>query len=333
MQSFGIVVIWFLLLYLGLGWQAQLFPSSFYEGTSILAVLIAHPWTFTRTIYLVSPVSSTTKIGSESRARSPLCNSPLQPSRVTLASMSVTEAHAAARAEMNGAAIRTDRVSRHYQMGDALIRAVNQISLEIRTEEFLALLGASGSGKSTLLNLIAGLDRPTSGAIFAKGRDLAALSSEELAGYRNHTVGMVFQSFQLLPRMTLEENVELPLRLAEVPRNERPARVREALERVGLEARVKHRPAELSGGEQQRAAIARALVNQPLILLADEPTGNLDSKTGEEIMNLLAEIHRPPSGPDCTIVLVTHERPLADRYADRIITLSDGAVAREERLR
>jgi putative ABC transport system ATP-binding protein len=243
--------------------------------------------------------------------------------------MSVSEVHA----EMNGVAIRSDRVTRHYQMGEALIRAVEQISLEVRAGEFLALLGASGSGKSTLLNLLAGLDRPTSGAIFAHGRDLAALSSQELAGYRNHTVGMVFQSFQLLPRMTLEENVELPLRLAEVPRGERPARVREALERVRLGGRLKHRPTELSGGEQQRAAIARALVNQPAILLADEPTGNLDSKTGEEIMNLLAEIHRPASGPGCTIILVTHERSLAERCADRIITLSDGSVANEERLR
>ena len=269
------------------------------------------------------------KIRPESRGA--LCNSPLQPSRVTLRNMSVTEAHAAARAETNGVAIRTDRVSRHYQMGEALIRAVNQISLEVRTGELLALQGASGSGKSTLLSLIAGLDRPTSGAIYANGRDLAALSSEELAGYRNHTVGMVFQSFQLLPRMTLEENVELPLRLAEVPRNERPARVLQALKRVGLGGRARHRPAELSGGEQQRAAIARALINQPVILLADEPTGNLDSKTGEEIMNLLAEIHRPPSGPGCTLVLVTHERPLAERYADRIVTLSDGAIANEER--
>ena len=159
------------------------------------------------------------------------------------------------------------------------------------------------------------------------------MSSEELARHRNRTIGMVFQSFQLLPRMTLEENVELPLRLAEVPRGERPARVREALERVGLGARMKHRPSELSGGEQQRAAIARALVNEPMILLADEPTGNLDSKTGEEIMNLVAQIHRPASGSGRTIVMVTHERALAERYADRIVTLSDGAIAREERLR
>jgi putative ABC transport system ATP-binding protein len=233
----------------------------------------------------------------------------------------------------HGLAIRADRVSRHYQMGGALIRAVDEISLNVPEGEFLALLGASGSGKSTLLNLIAGLDRPSSGAIFAQGRDLATMSSEELASHRNKTIGIVFQSFQLLPRMTLEENVELPLRLAEVPRGERPSRVREALERVGLSERVKHRPTELSGGEQQRAAIARALVNRPMILLADEPTGNLDSKTGEEIMNLIAEIHRPPTGPGRTIVMVTHERALAERYADRIVTLSDGQLSREERLR
>lgn len=236
-------------------------------------------------------------------------------------------------ASSNGFAIRADRVSRHYKMGDALIRAVDQISLEVRAGEFLALLGASGSGKSTLLNLIAGLDRPSSGAIFAQGRDLATMSSEELARHRNQTIGIVFQSFQLLPRMTLEENVELPLRLAEVPRSERPARVREALECVGLTARVKHRPTELSGGEQQRAAIARALVNRPLIVLADEPTGNLDTKTGEEIMNLISEIHRPPSGTGRTIVMVTHERALAERYADRIVTLSDGSILNQERLR
>src|SRR3989440_5879117 len=183
----------------------------------------------------------------------------------------------------NGSAVRAERVSRHYQMGSAVIRAVDDVTLDVRAGEFLALLGTSGSGKSTLLNLIAGLDRPSSGAIFAQGRDLATMTSEELASHRNKTIGIVFQSFQLLPRMTLEENVELPLRLAEVPRGERPARVRDSLDRVGLGARVKHRPTELSGGEQQRAAIARALVNRPMILLADEPTGNLDTKTGEEI--------------------------------------------------
>src|SRR5262249_26103157 len=149
--------------------------------------------------------------------------------------------------------------------------------------EFLALLGSSGSGKSTLLNLMAGLDRPTSGAIFAQGRNLSGMNPIELARYRSKTVGMVFQAFNLLPRMTLEENVELPLRLAEVDRGDRATRVREALERVHLEKRLAHRPSELSGGEQQRAALARALVNRPAILFADEPTGNLDSKTGLEI--------------------------------------------------
>jgi putative ABC transport system ATP-binding protein len=253
----------------------------------------------------------------------------VKPLRVTLRSMNVPDAAVSS----NGFAIRAERVARHYRMGEALIRAVNEISLDVGSGEFLALLGASGSGKSTLLNLMAGLDRPSSGTILAMGRDLATMSSEELAAHRNRTIGIVFQSFQLLPRMTLEENVELPLRLAEVPRAERPARVQEALERVGLAARTKHRPTELSGGEQQRAAIARALVNQPTILLADEPTGNLDTKTGEEIMSLIARIHRPPSGPGRTIVMVTHERALAERYADRIVTLSDGSISSEERLR
>src|SRR5262249_54757012 len=160
-------------------------------------------------------------------------------------------------------------------------------------------------GKSTLLNLMAGLDRPTAGAVHAGGRDLSLLSPLELARYRRDTVGMVFQSFNLLPRMTLEENVELPLRLAEVERKERAGRVREALEHVGLAKRVGHRPSELSGGEQQRTAIARALVNRPKILLADEPTGNLDSATGEAILTLLCDIQK---NLGMTIVMVTHER-------------------------
>ncbi len=222
-----------------------------------------------------------------------------------------------------GVAVRAERVSRHYQMGAALIRAVDDITLEVRNGEFLALLGTSGSGKSTLLNLMAGLDRPSSGAILAQGRSLSEMSQLELARYRSRTVGMVFQSFNLLPRMTLEENVELPLRLAEVERAERPARVREALERVRLETRLRHRPAELSGGEQQRAALARALVNRPTLLLADEPTGNLDSATGESIMQLLRNIQQSLG---MTIVMVTHERPLAERFADRIASLADGKL-------
>src|SRR6266851_1569660 len=220
----------------------------------------------------------------------------------------------------NGSSVRAERVSRHYQMGSALIRAVVDVTLEVRAGEFLALLGTSMSGKSTLLNLMAGLDRPTSGAIFAQGRNLSEMNPLELARYRSRTVGMVFQSFNLLPRM----NVELPLRLAEVDRGERARRVREALERVHLENRLTHRPSELSGGEQQRAALARALVNRPTLLLADEPTGNLDSATGESIMALLRKIQQSLG---MTIVLVTHERPLAERFADRIASVADGKLA------
>ena len=219
-------------------------------------------------------------------------------------------------------AIRAEHASRHYQLGAAIVRAVDDISLSIRASEFVALLGSSGSGKSTLLNLLAGLDRPTSGAIVVHERNLAEMSSDELAAYRSRTVGMVFQAFNLLPRMTLEENVELPLRLAEVDRAERAARVRQAVERVHLAARLEHRPTEMSGGEQQRAAIARALVNRPAILLADEPTGNLDSASGDEIMRLLREIN--DSG--VTIVMVTHERPRAAEFAHRLLQMKDGKL-------
>jgi len=222
-----------------------------------------------------------------------------------------------------GPLIQAQNVSRQYRLGEAVISAVNGVSLEIRAGEFVALLGSSGSGKSTLLNLLAGLDRPTSGAIHVGGRNLAAIDSVELARYRRDTVGMVFQSFNLLPRMTLEENVELPLRLAEVDRGEREARVIAALEHVRLGARRRHRPGELSGGEQQRGALARALVNRPSILFADEPTGNLDSVNGEQILLLLREIQ---STLGMTIIMVTHERPLAERFANRIVVLSDGRL-------
>lgn len=225
--------------------------------------------------------------------------------------------------ELDGFTIRAEHVSRHYQMGEALIRAVDDVCLSIRSGEFAAFLGSSGSGKSTLLNLLAGLDRPTSGAIHVQNRNLAEMDTHELARYRSGTVGMVFQAFNLLPRMTLEENVELPLRLAEVPRSDRGVRVREALERVHLSKRLTHRPAELSGGEQQRAALARALVNRPAILLADEPTGNLDSATGEEIMLLLESFNR---NLGMTILMVTHEQPLAARFAHRILTVADGKL-------
>ncbi|HXM91569.1 MAG TPA: ABC transporter ATP-binding protein [Candidatus Dormibacteraeota bacterium] len=219
-------------------------------------------------------------------------------------------------------AIQLDHISRYYTMGASSVRAVDDLSLVIAQNEFLALLGSSGSGKSTLLNLIGGLDRPTSGSIVSNGENIATLSSLDLARYRRNTVGMIFQSFNLLTRMTLEENVELPLRLAEVDRTERPGRVREALERVRLTHRLGHRPVELSGGEQQRVAIARALVNRPKILLADEPTGNLDSATGEAILTLLQE----QTKYGMTIVMVTHERALAERFADRLAIMGDGKL-------
>lgn len=225
-----------------------------------------------------------------------------------------------------GNAIETRAVTRHYAMGGSVIRAVDGVDLQIARGEFTALLGASGSGKSTLMNLIAGLDRPTTGAIIVEGRDLAQMTSEELAKYRRHTVGMVFQSFNLVPTMTLKENVELPMRFAEVERHEREGRVREALQRVGLSQRLTHRPSELSGGEQQRAALARALVNRPKLLLADEPTGNLDSRTGTEIMNLIRELNETMG---MTVVMVTHERPLAEQYVRRMIFLGDGRVLSE----
>ncbi len=223
----------------------------------------------------------------------------------------------------NSTLIRARNVVRSYQLGRALIHAVSDVSLDIDAGEFVALLGSSGSGKSTLLNLLAGLDKPTAGEIHVSGRNLAALDPENLARYRRDIVGMVFQSFNLLPRMTLEENVELPLRLAEVERSERETRVSEALERVRLGARKQHRPTELSGGEQQRGALARALVNRPSILFADEPTGNLDSVNGEQILLLLQEIQ---ASMGMTVVMVTHERPLAERFANRMVMLSDGRV-------
>jgi ABC-type lipoprotein export system ATPase subunit len=224
-------------------------------------------------------------------------------------------------------AIRSENLCRDYRMGETLIRAVDGVSLEVRAGEFVALLGSSGSGKSSMLNLIAGLDRPTSGSVIVQDRDLAKLSREELAKYRLHIVGMVFQSFNLIASMTVAENVELPLRFAEVERGRRETLAREALERVGLQARMDHRPSELSGGEQQRAALARALINRPQLLLADEPTGNLDSRTGTEIMNLVQSFNRELG---MTVVMVTHERALAERYAQRMIFLADGKLVADQ---
>lgn len=224
-----------------------------------------------------------------------------------------------------GADIQAQKLSRNYRMGETEIHAVNDVTFSIAGGEFVALLGTSGSGKSSLLNLIAGLDTPTAGSVAVAGRDIARMSREELARYRRSTVGMVFQAFNLVAAMTVLENVELPMRFAEVPRDQRMARARGSLERVGLGHRLDHRPSELSGGEQQRASLARALVNSPQLLLADEPTGNLDSRTGNEIMDLIHTVHSEGT----TVLLVTHERPLAERYASRFIFLRDGKLVED----
>jgi len=223
-------------------------------------------------------------------------------------------------------AVHTESLVRHYRLGQSTIRAVDGVTLSVKKGDFAALLGTSGSGKSTLMNLIAGLDHATSGSVVVEGQDLSQMGPQELALHRRHTIGMVFQSFNLVPTMTLTENVELPMRFAEVERTERRSRAQEALRRVGLTGRLEHRPSEMSGGEQQRAALARALVNRPKVLLADEPTGNLDSRTGTEIMDLIRELNRTL---EMTVIMVTHERPLAERYASRLIFLGDGKLISE----
>jgi ABC-type lipoprotein export system ATPase subunit len=239
----------------------------------------------------------------------------------------MSEASNKAMSSTTDPAVQTQNVTRFYPMGDSLIRAVDGVSLGIEPGEFVALLGQSGSGKSTLLNLIAGLDRPTSGSVLVHNRDLGKMTSEELARYRRNDVGMVFQAFHLIPSMTITDNVELPMRFAEVDRDERAQRSRESLERVGLGKRLDHRPSQLSGGEQQRVSLARALVNRPRLLLADEPTGNLDSRTGEDILNLIRDISLSMG---MTVIMVTHERLLAERFAQRFIFLADGKLVSEE---
>ncbi len=222
-------------------------------------------------------------------------------------------------------AVETRDLAKHYAMGDAVVRALDGVSFSIGRGEFIALLGTSGSGKSTLLNLIAGLDRPTSGSVEVFGRSLAALSRAELSLHRRDNVGMIFQSFNLISTMTAAENVALAMVFAGVARPARERRARELLAQVGLEGRQHHRPREMSGGEQQRVSIARALANDPQILLADEPTGNLDSRTGHEILELRQRLNTEGR----TIVLVTHDASLAARFARRALTLLDGRIVGE----
>jgi putative ABC transport system ATP-binding protein len=217
--------------------------------------------------------------------------------------------------------IAIENVTKLYQMGDETIHALRGVSLEIRRNEYLAVMGPSGSGKSTMMNMLGCLDTPTSGKYEFNGSDVAAMRDDELADIRNREIGFVFQTFNLLPRSDALRNVELPLIYGGVPPDERRERARKALEDVGLGERIHHKPNELSGGQRQRVAIARALVNRPSIILADEPTGNLDSKTGVEILALFEELYERGN----TLIVVTHEESVA-RHARRIIRLHDGLI-------
>jgi putative ABC transport system ATP-binding protein len=219
--------------------------------------------------------------------------------------------------------LETRDLKRHYQMGESTVRALDGVTMSVDRGEFVALLGTSGSGKSTLLNLIAGLDHATAGSLRIFDRDLSQMSRPDLSLHRRKNVGIIFQSFNLISTMTAADNVALSMMFAGVPRRERDQKAGELLASVGLAGRQAHRPKELSGGEQQRVAIARALANTPELLLADEPTGNLDSRTSAEIMSLLTQLNQRDGK---TVIMVTHDAQLAERYAHRTLTMLDGVV-------
>jgi putative ABC transport system ATP-binding protein len=228
--------------------------------------------------------------------------------------------------EPTAAAIRAVDLARTFEVGETTVEALRSINLEVEQGQFVALVGPSGSGKSTLLNLVGGLDRPTGGQLWINGVELSASKEKALTEHRRRRVGFVFQSFNLLPRLTAIENVALPLIFVGVPERERMERARQLLAQVSLSDRLDHRPTQLSGGEQQRVAIARALVNRPAIILADEPTGNIDTATGSEIMDLLRHLNREQG---VTLLLVTHD-PDAAGFADRVIQLRDGQITGRE---
>jgi putative ABC transport system ATP-binding protein len=217
-------------------------------------------------------------------------------------------------------------VSKVYQMGTTSVTALDHVSLAMQEGEFVSIQGTSGSGKSTLLNMVGGLDHPSTGEILYNSKALAPLSKKEMARYRRYSVGMIFQNFNLIPTMTAEENVRLALAFGGMRGLQRRKRAEDLLGRVGLSDRLTHRPSELSGGEQQRVAIARALANNPKVLLADEPTGNVDSTRAHELLALLREMVTKDS---LTILMVTHDRELATSFADRIILMKDGRITEE----
>jgi putative ABC transport system ATP-binding protein len=224
--------------------------------------------------------------------------------------------------------IETRELSKEYPLGDHVVRALAGVSVAIPAGEMVAVMGPSGSGKSTFMTILGCLDTPTAGRYLLEGRDVSSLGDDELSEIRSHRVGFVFQQFNLLPRITAQANVEMPLLYGDVSGRERRERAQRKLEMVGLRGRAAHRPAQLSGGEQQRVAIARALVNEPILLLADEPTGNLDTRTSDEIMAVVQALHRT----GLTIVLVTHEPDIA-RYAQRMLSFRDGALVGDESVR
>ena len=221
--------------------------------------------------------------------------------------------------------ITLENIHKHYQVGEQKVKALQTVTIDVKENEYVAIMGASGSGKSTLMNIIGCLDTPTGGSYDLNGNDVNGLTDNQLADIRNKEIGFIFQTFNLLPRSTALDNVVLPLIYAGFSKADREAKAKEVLISVGLENRMDHRPNELSGGQRQRVAIARALVNSPSILLADEPTGNLDSKTSVDIMRLIEDIHKKGN----TIILVTHENDIAE-HATRIIRLKDGLVEVDE---
>jgi len=223
--------------------------------------------------------------------------------------------------------IKTENLVRHFTVGTQTVEALRGVSLDINKGEFVAIMGPSGSGKSTLMNIIGCLDSPTSGTYYLNNKNVSTLDDDALAMIRNHEIGFVFQNFHLLARNTALDNVMLPLKYAGIDKSEQEEIAMEVIKSVDLESRAHHQPSELSGGQQQRVAIARALVNKPSILFADEPTGNLDSKTGDDVMNLFTDLHKQGQ----TIILITHEIEVANQ-AERIISIKDGKISEDQRV-